>query len=292
MALSINGEVVPDSVLAQEADNIRSQLGDTLRRADSPEQRRAVEAQIAEWARENIVRRVLLNQTAVADEEPLDAEAVTQAKAALKQQYGGEEQFAKCMNVTPANTESMQHDMEMQLKVDRIVRRVTARVAKPGRNEVADQYRKNKDPYRRPEMVRVRHIVKHVAADTDRDAAREVLERALQETRAGADFAEIADRDSDCTGNGGDLGYFPRGQMVEAFDRVVFELTAGQVSDVFETEFGYHIARLEDRAEERLLSLKEAAPQIEDEIMNRKRRNVLDNYIAGLRKNALIEDTT
>ncbi len=67
--------------------------------------------------------------------------------------------------------------------------------------------------------------------------------------KAGEDFSALADQESDCKGNGGDLGWFPRGVMVEEFDDVVFELPPGEQSPIFETRFGFHIVRvLEKRA--------------------------------------------
>jgi|ETNmetMinimDraft_26_1059896.scaffolds.fasta_scaffold90525_1 parvulin-like peptidyl-prolyl isomerase len=290
MALSINGDVIDDTILAQEADQLRAQMRDMLQKARSAEQRSAAEAQVQNWARENVIRRVLLQQAAAKSNDEVPEEELTAATERLKQQYGGDEQFEKCMNVTPANFEQMQSDLQMQLKTDLIIRRVTAKVAKPKQGDVADFYRKHKAHFVQPEQVRVRHIVKHVNDDAEREPARAALEQSLSDVQAGASFEEIAERDSDCKGNGGDLGYFPRGQMVEAFDHVVFELEEGAVSDIFETEFGYHIAQLVDRQPEKLATLQEARLQIEQQLMNQKRRNVLDNYIEGLKAKAEIQD--
>ena len=68
-----------------------------------------------------------------------------------------------------------------------------------------------------------------------------------QELRNGAAFAEVADRYSDCPGSGGDIGWFPRGEMVPEFDEVVFALAPGENSEVFRTRFGFHIVRVLER---------------------------------------------
>lgn len=290
MGISINGAVIDDAIIAQEAEQLRTQMRATLQKARTPDQRAAAEAQVQNWARENIIRRVLLQQAAAESDEPVPEEQLAAAQERLKQQYGGEEQFEKCVNVTPANFDQMQRDLEIQLKTDLVIRRITGKVGTPKQSDVADFYRKNKAHFVQPEQVRVRHIVKHLDGDAERDSARAVLEQSLADLKAGASFEEVADRDSDCKGNGGDLGYFPRGQMVETFDKVVFELDEGAVSDIFETEFGFHVATLVDRRPEKLMSLQEVRPTIEQELINQKRRNVLDNYIEGLRKKAEIKD--
>ena len=70
----------------------------------------------------------------------------------------------------------------------------------------------------------------------------------LKQVKAGGDFAKLAQEHSQdgSAAQGGDLNYFPRGQMVPAFDKVAFSLKPGQVSDVVQTQFGYHIIKVID----------------------------------------------
>lgn len=91
-------------------------------------------------------------------------------------------------------------------------------------------------------------VVEPVASDSARAAARRRAEQVLTELRAGGDFEVLAKRYSDDPGSkerGGELGWFRQGQMVRAFEDVAFSLRPGEVSGIVETQFGYHIIKLE-----------------------------------------------
>jgi parvulin-like peptidyl-prolyl isomerase len=95
---------------------------------------------------------------------------------------------------------------------------------------------------------------------------------------------------TDCPDNGGDLGYVVRGQLVEEFEDVVFNLSPGQVSDVFRTRFGFHIAKLYDRQPPALAPLTSIRGQIVDEVKEQKREQALGDYLDGLRSKATVEE--
>ncbi len=116
------------------------------------------------------------------------------------------------------------------------------------RAEVERYYREHIDRYSAPEIARVRQIlIEPAGPGPEADAeARAKAEGLLDRLRAGEDFAELARRYSDdaaTAAKGGDLGDFGRGTMLSAFEQVAFGLKPGQLSDVFRTEVGYHIAQ-------------------------------------------------
>jgi peptidyl-prolyl cis-trans isomerase C len=116
------------------------------------------------------------------------------------------------------------------------------------------------------------------------------MEAVAEALRAGASFEQLADQHSDCAGNGGDLGSFPRGQMVEEFDDVVFEMEPGAVSAVFRTAFGFHIVKLIERQPPRLKPLPEVEEEIRAELLRQKQTRALENFVDRLRAKADVQD--
>jgi peptidyl-prolyl cis-trans isomerase D len=114
-------------------------------------------------------------------------------------------------------------------------------------------YEERADVYDVPEQTRARHILFRIPADANETRVAEVEQRAaevLKRLREGADFAALAAENSDDPGskaNGGDLGFFRRGQMAEPFERAAFSLEPGTLSEPVRTVFGIHIILVEER---------------------------------------------
>src|SRR5258707_1293045 len=121
-------------------------------------------------------------------------------------------------------------------------------------------------------------------------AARAAIEQAQEELKGGASFEELADRYSDCAGNRGDLGFVPRGQMVQEFEDVIFALKENQVSDIFRTVFGFHIAKVYARKPEGFADFGEVQAGIQTALHRQKQERAVENYLDRLRAKAVIQD--
>lgn len=128
------------------------------------------------------------------------------------------------------------------------------------------------------EEVRARHIL----VKTEDEA-----KKVAQELTGGADFAEAAKKYSQDRGGqgGGDLGYFSRGQMVKAFDDAAFTLEAGKLSNPVQSEFGWHIIKVEDKRNRQPPAFEEVKDQITASLV----QNKLQATVLDLRKNGKIE---
>jgi parvulin-like peptidyl-prolyl isomerase len=279
MALLINGEFVNDSVIRQEASALRQQYAGVLE-GDPVE----IEMRIRQQAQENVIDRTLLRQEAAKDREPIDAAAIEQALAAVRSQSA-----VKAGCDPRADDNDLRRELEGRLRVERFLARMSAKLPRPRPKDVGEYYRKHRDEFHMPELLRASHIVKNVDENTTEEAAFEAL-RGVQAQLNGSNFAELADRHSDCRGNGGDLGYFPRGQMVDEFDAVVFAMQPGETSEIFRTPFGFHIARLVERRAAGIRGLPEVKDQIEELLHRQKLERTLEELLDRLREQADVQN--
>ncbi len=135
--------------------------------------------------------------------------------------------------------------------------------------EIRAYYEDNPSMFKQEKEVRARHILFRVPSDTTEDGKEKIKEKALsvlEKARSGQDFSELAREYSEAPTKeqGGDLGYFSGGQMVESFEKAAFNMEKGQISDLVETTYGYHIIKVEDIKEERVKDFEEVRDQILD----------------------------
>jgi hypothetical protein len=273
MAFTVNGELVEDSVIRAESSALRPQYEAAVEGMDPIE----AEMQLRDWSRENVIERVLLRQEAASDPEPIPVEAIEETLRSLK-------------SPTPGGEGELRKDLEIRMRVDRLLEKTTSKVAPPKHKEVTEYYRKNKEQFRRPEIVRPGHIVKNVDEKVDEATALAAIQKVQEELKGGASFEELADRYSDCAGNRGELGWVPRGQMVQEFEDVIFSLKENEISDIFRTVFGFHIAKVYEKKPEGFSDFGEVREAIEKSLHRQKQERAVENFLDRLRAKAVIQE--
>ncbi len=149
-------------------------------------------------------------------------------------------------------------------------------------DEIRAEYQRTLSRYTEPEIRRARHILFKVAADAsaeEREAKRKKAEEVLAMARdKGTDFAGLATiySEDSTAANGGDLGFFGRGRMVKPFEDAVFSMQEGEISDIVETRYGYHIIKLEEIKPARVRSLDEVRAEIEARLKQERARAVAE----------------
>ncbi len=137
--------------------------------------------------------------------------------------------------------------------------------------EVQALYQQNRAMFSTPEQIRASHIL-FKTEGKDVAAVRKQAEAVLAKVKAGGDFAALAKQYSEdgSKDQGGDLDYFGRGAMVKPFEDAAWALKVGQVSDLVQSEFGFHIIKLTDRKPAVTRTFEEVRPQLEDQIKTQK----------------------
>jgi len=138
--------------------------------------------------------------------------------------------------------------------------------------DVERAYNNSIEQYSTPEQIRASHILLKTEGKDDA-TVKARAEELLKQARSGADFSELAKKNSEdeaSAKNGGDLDYFGRGRMIPEFDQVAFSLQPGQTSDVVKTSYGYHIIKLVDKKPGTTKTLQEVRPQITEQLASER----------------------
>lgn len=175
---------------------------------------------------------------------------------------------------------------EEQIRVDYVeldVADLGSRVAISD-DELKARYEEDKDRYITPEQRRASHIL--ISSGDDADAAKKELEALKARIEAGESFAELAKAHSDDPGSateGGDLGLVGRGVMVKSFEEALFDLDEeGDISDLVETQFGFHLIKLDEIQAEQGRSFEDTRLEIETVLREEKAEELYSELLDQL----------
>ena len=284
MTLIVNGEKIEDSAIKQEAERLRPDYERVFPDLD-PKDR---EAQLFDWSKENVIERVLINQEAKKGDEKIPQDQIDSALAKIKEQYTDPKELYKALGVE--DDAAIKDQIEMQMRVEQRLSEVCKDLSDPPQADIQKFYEENSEQFKTGESARVAHIVKYVNWQTDEETAFNAIKEAQDELKNGAAFEAVVDKYTDCADSGGDLGFVSRGQMVEEFEDVVFNLGVGQVSDVFRTRFGFHIAKVYARQPAVVPGLEEVEDRITETLKEQMRGNAIEEFIDQLKSKAKIEE--
>ncbi len=284
MVLKINGETVEESAIQDEIERLRPHYEVTFR--DQPEDER--EKQLNDWSRENVIERVLLNQHARQFGDPIAAEDIQHSFNQFLE--GIQKRGQNVDELTDDQRDTIRAGLENQMRVERFLNHVCKDIPQPTEDEIRAHYDQHIEEFTNPLQARVSHIVKHVNWQSDQQTALSEIQQAKDELDNGADFATVVRKYSDCPDRDGDLGYIVRGQMVEEFEDVAFNLGVGRISGVIQTRFGYHIVKVFDRKEPTARPLEEVKDQIAEKLMEARREKTIEEYLDQLKADAKIEE--
>lgn len=296
----------PKPVPAQLPDVIARVNGEDVKKADLERMIKTMEGragqpvppdrrdEIYRGAIDQLVVYTLLKQESKARGIKVDETEINQKVQDVRGQFPTQDAFEKALKDRGMTVDSLKGDARTDLSVNRVMESAVANVPGPTDAEAKDFYAKNPDKFKQDEQVRASHILVRVDQNADaktKARAKAEIDSVLKQIKSGGDFAKLAQQHSQdgSASQGGDLGYFPRGQMVPEFDKAAFSLPAGQVSGIVTTQFGYHILKVTDKKPARTVPYEEAQAQIKQYLEQQKKQQAADAFIEGLKKKSKID---
>jgi peptidyl-prolyl cis-trans isomerase C len=285
----VNGTLITRADFDREMETIQKQFV-AMGQPVSPERM----SQIRNNVLDNLISSELLYQQAEKDGIQVEPAEIDKKFATLKQRFPDEAEFKKILEKMNLNEETLRSQLQRGLIVEQLVdKEVIQKITIPD-TEVKSYYDGNPAMFTQPEQVRASHILIKVDKSADasqKELARKKIEEIQQKIKDGGDFAALAKEFSQCpsSAKGGDLGYFRRGQMVKPFEDAAFSLKAGEVSDIVETQFGYHIIKVVDKKAEAVMPFDEVKERLGQYLKQEKAQKEVAAYIAKLKADSKIE---
>lgn len=191
-------------------------------------------------------------------------------------------EFASALREAGQTAAAWRAALKLRLLVEKVSTAVLASVPPISADEVAAYYRANRESFRRPAELRARQMLL-----ASIDEAHAILKR----LRAGESFAELAKAHSRSPDreDGGNLGYFSRGELPPEFDRILFRLPLGQVSDPVESPYGVHLFLVERRRPAGLRPLAQVAGEISAQLKQQREEAAFQAWLKRLRDNTRVQ---
>lgn len=192
----------------------------------------------------------------------------------MVESYGDEKSLKEQLEASGSSMDALKKDIVVYLQTKKLVEpRITVTD-----DEISTYFEDNKDTFAQAEQVEASHILVE-----DEKTAKKVA----KELAAGGDFAKLAaeySTDTETADNGGSLGYFGKGDMVEEFEDVAFDLDINKVSDPVKTEYGYHIIKVTGKKEAKKANLEDSKEVIKETLLSERLQEEYPVWLAEVKK--------
>jgi len=281
-------------ITQKEVDNYTASLKSTnpdIFKEENKTQLQAVESQVIDYI---IVNKLLEKYASENGISVLDSEVEKELQS-IKDSFETEAEFSKYIKDNNIDEDFLKIWLKNQILGSKIYEKITKDITL-NEEEAKKYYEENMEAvFKNPEQVKVSHIlVRYGENDTDQKTKEDALEKikaAQQELQDGESFENVAKRfseDENTNVNGGELGYFAKGQLMKEFEEAAFKLSVGEVSDIVETSYGFHIIKVTDKTEESITPYDEVKDQIIDFLTKNLKSEKWQEFIIALKDKAEI----
>ncbi|MDW7617163.1 peptidylprolyl isomerase [Peribacillus simplex] len=192
----------------------------------------------------------------------------------MAESYGDEKSLKEQLEASGSSMEALKNDIVVYLQMKKLIEpRITVTD-----DEISTYFEDNKDTFAQAEQVEASHILVE-----DEKTAKKVE----KEIAEGGDFAKLAaeySTDTETADNGGSLGYFGKGDMVDEFEDVAFDLDIGKVSDPVKSDYGYHIIKVTGKKEAKKANLEDSKEEIKETLLSERLQEEYPAWLAEVKK--------
>jgi peptidyl-prolyl cis-trans isomerase C len=287
----VNGQLVSraefDEVVESNIARYEMQSGQEFDQSERP----LLERQVLD----GLITRTVLEQETERLDIVVEEERFQQTLGQFLSQFPNESAYQMALEQQGFTEEQFEEELRRQMVIEELIRSQVYDQVEVQEEAMREFYDANPQYFQQPEQVAARHIIL-TTEDNPSEDERAALEAELagirEEIVNGAEFGEMARTHSQGPSgpSGGSLGVFGRGQMVPEFEDQAFSLEVGEVSDVFETQFGYHIVQVTERVPATTLSFEESREQIRQFLTEAERNEGAQQYVEELRAAATVEE--
>ena len=288
---SVNGKKITTADIERA---LRMRYGPSLDEMPAEQRVNAIK-QVTPRMTEELISRNLLLEAAKAAKTKTNAEELKTTLEQIKGSLPPTVKFEDYIKKMGHNEKSFEAEVAEELLINFHVQKILSAVKAPTDAELQKHYEENKESFNSKESITASHILLKTDPGSDEKLKSEKL-KAIQKLREqlitakGAGFDKLAKEHSDCpsSARGGDLGSFGRGQMVPAFEKAAFTQKIGDVGEVVETQFGYHLIKVTKKSTAGQRKFEEVKEEITQQLDAPKRQKTMQDYIAGLESKAKI----
>jgi peptidyl-prolyl cis-trans isomerase C len=244
---------------------------------------------------DNLITIEVLYQESEKKGIKVDPERVEQQYDMLVKRYPDKAKFKEFLTQWDISEDKIKKNIKRHTAIQELIKTSVTDKIKINNNDVKKFYDANPEKFKSPEEIKAGHILIKLdpkkASDAEKAAAKKKLNAVKDRLAKGEDFGKLAKEVSEGPSNktGGDLGYFSKGQMVKPFEDAAFALKKGQVSDIVETQFGYHLIKVFDKKPAKMLTFNEVKDRLTEQLKQQKAQQKAVAYIEKLKSSAKIE---
>ena len=223
----------------------------------------------------------LLYQQAQKEKVKISSDEINLEIDKIKDNFSSTEEFDAALKANNLTLAQIKENIKRQLMINKVLGETKSQVSITD-DELLKYYTENQESFFEPEQVHARHILVNTKEEADT--------LLLQLKEGIIDFSELAKEKStdSSASNGGDLGFFTKGQMVKEFEDAAFSLKPGEISEVVQTQFGYHIIKCEEKKEEYSPTFEEAKEKVIAIMRSQRENEAISTLISKLKEEAVI----